>query len=807
MRILVEINLNFSHFPIFIARPVFRMTDQPGKSNLSIHPFTPSEDRFSALIAATSDVIYSLNADWTIMHELDGRGFLKDTFEPRTDWQTRNIYPGDLAKLQAAIAEAINEKKMFQLEHRVLRADGSTGWTISRAVPILDDQGEIREWFGTASDITEFKRAEEALRNSRAQSDQQQRVYETITSATPDLMYVFDLQYRFTYVNRALLSMWGKTWDEAVGKGLLENGYEPWHAEMHEREIDLIVQTKQPIRGEVSFPHAELGRRVYDYILNPVLNEQGEVEAVAGTTRDVTERKQWEETLAATNEEQAASNEELSAANEELALLNEELTNARVKIEEGEAALRLAIEAANFGTWFIHSGTREFITDARLKELFGYLPDEELSIEQALAQITEEYREFVSNKLENAIYNNGDYDVTYPVIGLHDQKHRWLRAIGNLKADTSGAFSAFTGVVMDITESFLAAKQIERAEESLRMAIDAAGLGTFYINAADRIFMPSPKLKEFFGFLPDEIVPFEAAINQIHPDYRQQALDMVEGAFSSGTQFDMEYPVIGYHDGLIRWVRGMGTMQHYDGKDFFTGVLHEITERKQDEMRKNDFIGMVSHELKTPLTSLKAIVQVANMKLRNNGDQFLSGAMAKADAQIKRMSAMINGFLNISRLESGKIMIDKTGFDLKLLIEEIIEEMQLTVSSHQIELLDCAGPLEIHADRDKINSVVSNLISNAIKYSPDADNVKISCLSRPEEICISVTDTGIGIKASDSVKIFDRYYRVESNSTRTISGFGIGLYLSAEIVHRHGGRIWVESEFGQGSTFYFNLPV
>ena len=168
---------------------------------------------------------------------------------------------------------------------------------------------------------------------------------------------------------------------------------------------------------------------------------------------------------------------------------------------------------------------------------------------------------------------------------------------------------------------------------------------------------------------------------------------------------------------------------------------------------------------------------------------------------------MINGFLNISRLESGKIMIDKTGFDLKLLIEEIIEEMQLTVSSHQIELLDCAGPLEIHADRDKINSVVSNLISNAIKYSPDADNVKISCLSRPEEVCISVTDTGIGIKASDSVKIFDRYYRVESNSTRTISGFGIGLYLSAEIVHRHGGRIWVESEFGQGSTFYFSLPV
>ena len=132
----------------------------------------------------------------------------------------------------------------------------------------------------------------------------------------------------------------------------------------------------------------------------------------------------------------------------------------------------LAIDAANFGTWFIQSVTREFITDARLKELFGYYPDEELSIEQALAQITEEYRGFVTTKLEDAIYHNGDYDVTYPVIGLHDIKLRWLRAIGNLKADPSGAFSAFTGVVMDITEQYLAAQKIEESEKHFRYLAD-----------------------------------------------------------------------------------------------------------------------------------------------------------------------------------------------------------------------------------------------------------------------------------------------------------------------------------------------
>ena len=221
--------------------------------------------------------------------------FLKDADEPVADWRSQNVYPDDLEKVNMAINEAIRTKTIFQLEHRVLRADGSPGWTFSRAVPILDNEGEIIEWFGTASDITERKLAEEALQQIREKADQQRRVYETITSGTPDLMYVFGLDYTFTYANNALLTMWGKTWDNAIGKGLRENGYEEWHAAMHEREIDQIKATKQPVRGEVSFPHAILGKRVYDYILTPVFNGQGEVEAVAGTTRDVTERNQFEQ--------------------------------------------------------------------------------------------------------------------------------------------------------------------------------------------------------------------------------------------------------------------------------------------------------------------------------------------------------------------------------------------------------------------------------------------------------------------------------------------------------------------------------
>jgi PAS domain S-box-containing protein len=972
------------------------------------------------------------------------------------------------------------------------------------------------------TEVTGMIKVQHELREAREWSEQQTRVYETITSGTPDLIYVFDLNYRFTYANKALLCMWGKTWENSVGKSLLENGYEPWHAEMHEREIDQVKATKHPVRGEVSFPHATLGKRIYDYILTPVINEQGEVEAIAGTTRDITERKQWEdslaqtseelqavnEELAAVNEEQAASNEELIVTNEELALVNGQLLAAQQAVEEGKAALRLAIDAANFGTWFIHSVTREFITDARLKELFGYFPDEDLSIEQALAQITNEYRGVVASKLENAIYNNGDYDVTYPVTGLHDNRLRWLRAIGNLKADASGAFSAFTGVVMDITEPYLAAKKVERAEESLRMATEAAGLGTYYINVIDRVFHPSPKLKEFFGFGPDEEVPYEAAIGQIHPEHRQTVADMVEAAIITGGTFDMEYPIIAHNDGGIRWVRGIGAVQQDETgvNRYFTGVLHDITDRKRaeeqqgkytkelqtineemaasneemaasneelattneeltamqqrledtnqelvasatrlrmaiastnlgtwdynpqtgelywskecrdiygiplgrpatfasfsehlhpddrdwvqkaiqkaidpeigggynlsfrinrfdngetrwvkvhgtvyfdqgqatrfigtvlditdikeaeeksaklaaiirssddaiisktlesiitswntaaerifgyqaeemigesiyklipqdrleeepmilarlrsgervehfetkrqtkegrlidvsltispikdprgniiglskiarditekklDETRKSDFIGMVSHELKTPLTSLGAIIQVTNTKLKDNEDNFLSGAMQKANQQVKRMSTMINGFLNVSRLESGKIHIDKRNFDIETLIRDVIAEANLTASTHLIHFIQCP-PIKVNADRDKILSVVSNYLSNAIKYSPKGKNIEISCEAKDGHVIVSVKDEGLGINPDDLPKIFDRYYRVETSHTRHIAGFGIGLYLSSEIIERHGGRVWAESQCGVGSTFYFSLPL
>lgn len=187
-------------------------------------------------------------------------------------------------------------------------------------------------------DITQHIKTERNLAEVSFESEQRKRFYETFLSHTPDLAYVFDLNHRFIYANAVLLKMWGKTWDEAIGKTCIELGYEPWHAEMHDREIEQVIATKQSVRGEVPFD-GTFGRRIYDYIFVPVLGPDGEVEVIAGTTRDVTERKEHEDRL------QQLANDLTEAdrrKTEFLATLAHELRNPLAPIRTGLELMRIA---------------------------------------------------------------------------------------------------------------------------------------------------------------------------------------------------------------------------------------------------------------------------------------------------------------------------------------------------------------------------------------------------------------------------------------------------------------------------------
>lgn len=207
----------------------------------------------------------------------------------------RLIHDNDQARIATQDEAAVQTLTPLDCEFRSWTRSGSLIWVHTRSASRRLANGET-VWEGIVLDVTPRKRAEEELGRLATVSEKRRRLYEAALSNTPDLVYVFDLNHRFVYANEGLLRMWGKTWEESIGKNCLELGYEPWHAAMHDREIEQVVATRQPVKGEVPFT-GTFGRRIYEYIFVPVIGENGEVEAVAGTTRDVTERRRAEAEL------------------------------------------------------------------------------------------------------------------------------------------------------------------------------------------------------------------------------------------------------------------------------------------------------------------------------------------------------------------------------------------------------------------------------------------------------------------------------------------------------------------------------
>ncbi|RZK20962.1 MAG: PAS domain-containing sensor histidine kinase [Pedobacter sp.] len=312
-------------------------------------------------------------------------------------------------------------------------------------------------------------------------------------------------------------------------------------------------------------------------------------------------------------------------------------------------------------------------------------------------------------------------------------------------------------------------------------------------------------VKDLLGLDMEKEVDIDDVMKAVHQDYNEMLFGALDNAMKNHLSSDTEYPITNLVTGEEKWVKATGKvfLDQLGNPTEYSGMFMDITERKLDELRKNDFIGMVSHELKTPLTAINGFVQVLQRKAKNADDEYSVNALDKAYIQVRKMTAMINGFLNVSRLESGKLILDERLFRLDQLLQETIDESFISPSTHQISLGTCE--VNIIGDRDKIGNVISNLLSNAHKYSPNETNIEVNCEITDNEVIVSVKDEGVGIAKDDAKKLFERYYRVQGN--HSISGFGIGLYLSAEIIERHKGRIWVESAIGQGSVFYFALPL
>ena len=238
------------------------------------------------------------------------------------------------------------------------------------------------------------------------------------------------------------------------------------------------------------------------------------------------------------------------------------------------------------------------------------------------------------------------------------------------------------------------------------------------------------------------------------------------------------------------------------------GVFTDITEISALERQKDEFLGIASHELKTPLTSLKIIAQLLGRKLTTSGDARDQEQAKRMQLSITRMERLISDLLDVSLIQEGRLALNQRVTDLNTICADAVSE-QLLLSQRQITFSGPDGqPLLVYADAERIYQVLTNLLSNALKYSPATEVVAVQARNAGGECIVSVSDHGSGVPPEAISHIFDRFYRVPGMQVQSGSGVGLGLGLniSHEIITRHGGRIWVESTLGHGSVFFFALP-
>lgn len=663
----------------------------------------------------------------------------------------------------------------------------------------------------------------ERLAGVAADSQRQRRMYETVLASTPDFVYVFSLDHKVLYANESLINMWGRGREGAIGKTFLEIGYEPWHAEMHCREIDQVRSTRQPIRGEVPFNGAN-GRRIYDYIFVPIFGADGEVEAVAGTTRDVTERKEAEEQLRAGEARQAylvrladtlrKLSEPVEVQAEASRLLGEHLGANRVVYFEIQGEEYVIARDYTRG---VQPLAGRYPVAAFGRDLLAALRDGRTLVEADATTVPD--RPASERAAFAGIQVCGHVDVPLAKAG------RFVAGMTVQTSDRREWTAPEIALIEDTAERTWAAMERVRAEAALRaseegrrLALDAAELGAFNIDLATSVIHTDERFRIIFTG-NTEAMDYKQAFAAIHPE----DVERVRLAVAAATRTDNpapyteEYRVV-HPDGSVHWVfaKGRGNFDPAGTGRLLTfdGTVADITARKQAEAalkeadrRKDQFLATLAHELRNPLAPIRSGLQVVRLAA---AEGIVAQNVAMMERQLGQMVRLVDDLLDVSRLTTGKLELLTQRLQLADVISAALETSRPVIEQHgqrlSVSLPD--EPVFVDGDPMRLAQVVSNLLTNAAKYTHEGGNIQVSVSLDGGQARVAVADNGIGIPPAMLDAVFDMFTQVDRSLEKTTGGLGIGLSLVKGIVEMHGGTIAARSDGeGQGSVFEVRLPL
>ena len=745
------------------------------------------------------------------------------------------IHAEDRPRVADLIRETVATGRDFEAEYRITKPGGER-WVISRGK--IEGRGrQTPRFVGVILDVTARKRAEEAQQATAREYERQSRIFNTVLSSSADSAYLIDREGRFLYANRRLLEIFGRQLEDLVGKNFHELDYEPWHAEKHMREVAQVFATRTRVVDEIPYRGPTGIYGVYEYIFEPVLGPDGEVEVIVGTTHDITESRRAREALEASEGRSRFLNE----LGEQTRWLDEPdaIMSATVRLLGTHLRVSRCIYA-NVDGEADHCTVRQdytadcpsFVGQYKLKD-FGPRVAAELRDGKTL----------VLHDAENDLADGGGAEtfraagiralVCCPLIkqgrlvalmAVHQaEPRRWL----NAEVELVQAVAERSWSTIERTQSALA---LRRRERQLSFIIGAARLGTFdwELPVGPGKMNWNERMKAFFWLPPDAVPP--TLETKVHPDDWARVRLALDQAINGDSLYDVEYRIVG-PEGQLRWVHASG-QSYEDGSGeakHFSGVVADITqarlaaeererlleseraartEAERTSRMKDEFLATLSHELRTPLNAILGWAQV--LRSEPPGPADLEQGLATIERNARAQTQIIEDLLDMSRIISGKVRLDIMRIDLVAVLEQAVETVRPAAAARGIRLqpvLDRrVGP--VSGDPNRLQQVFWNLFNNAIKFTPRHGRVQIVLERVNSHLEISVIDSGEGIASEFLPYVFDRFRQQDASTTRRHGGLGLGLAIVKQLVELHGGSVTAHSDGpGQGATFRVSLPL
>lgn len=647
---------------------------------------------------------------------------------------------------------------------------------------------------------------EDALRQSEEN-------FRTVSETIPHLVWVSQPDGYLEYFNQRWYEYTSTTFEEVKGTR--------WKALLHPEDQEYAgslwkkcLKTGQPYEVEYRIKFAKTGE--YRWVLGravPIRNKVGKITKWFGTCTDIHEQKKQMEMQEFLNNVNTILNSSLDYKKNlkkiaKFALPKISDMCSIQLLNDGELEL-VAIshkdsKKVKYARDFLNSYTADLNTRNGIGKIIKTIEAELIS------KVTDKtlQKHFKSQKQINNLKKIGLNSVM--IVPLFVQSH----CLGIITFVSSDPGRRYTKNDLDIAKEIASKVSLaienaqlfegaQKNEAKFKAIYDSNIIGVIYSDVKGKIYNSNDAFLQMIGYSRKDLESGKLYLDKITPPEFYDVDKLINAEIlSKGKASPREKEYFKKDGSRIPVIYG-AVVINQKTKECIAFVL-DITERKRLEKRKDEFIGIASHELKTPLTSIKGYVQILERIIQQMGDEKLNTYLRKTNTYVDRLNSLITDLLDVSKIQAGKLEMNYETFNFEDLLVDGIESIRHTNSRYKI-LRDGSYPKKITGDRARLEQVFTNLLSNAIKYSPKSNRVEVKVAQKNGKVIVGIKDYGIGIPKDKINRLFTRFYRVEE-SAQQFSGLGIGLYISSEIVKRHGGDIWVESTEGKGSTFYFTLP-